>query len=133
VLAGPVDVLHRLTDVVERDEGLAGPTARSLRAEVGQPTVVGHPGLTFELGTREGAGVVRRRHLEGPSVGEEHLGDDALGLHVLQAEIRVPLRGDVEPRLDAARLPRSPRLLVPEPLVEDVEMLLVDIVPVGAA
>ncbi len=128
VLAGPVDVPHGLVHVVERDERLTGPATRRLGAEVGQPPVVGHPGLPVELGPAEVA-VVPRSRLEGKAVGEQHLGHDPLALHVLQAELGVPLRRGIEPRLDAPRQRRP--LLRPDPLVEDGEVPLLHVVPVG--
>ena len=124
---------HRQLDVVERNERLPGSAPRRLRAEVGQPAVVGQTRLTIDLGVGERAHVVRRPRLEGQPVREEHLGHDALALHVLQAEVRVPLRGGVEARAQIAALGSAGRLLRPGPGIEHVEEPLLDVVPVLAA
>ena len=101
-------------------------------AEVRQPSVVGQPRLAVELGVGERADVVGRPRLEGQPVGEQDLGHHTLALDVLQAEIRVPLRGRLQARAEISALGRSGRLLGPHPLVEDVEILLLDVVPIVA-
>ena len=132
MLLGPMDVRHGQFDVVERDERLSGSTARRLRAEVGQPAVVGQTSLALDLRVGEGTHVVCRPRLERQSVREEHLGHDALALHVLEAEIRIPLRGRVQSRAQIAALGRTGCLFRPGPVIEGVEESLLDVVPVVA-
>ena len=133
VLLGPMDVGHGQLHVVERHQGLAGAPAWRLRAEIDQPAVVGEARLAVELGVREALDVVRGSALEGQPVGEQDLGHDALGLHVLQAQIGVPLRGGVESGAEVAALGRPDRLLGLDPLVVGTEILLLDVVAVVEA
>ena len=130
VLLGPADVGHREVHVLETDERLARPPSRRLPAEVRQPTVVGQPRLAQQLGVGDGADVIGGPALERQPVREEHLGHDPLALHVLRAQIGVPLRGGVEPRTEVAALRRTGRLLGSCPLVEGAEMALLDVVAV---
>jgi hypothetical protein len=125
-----VDVPNGQIDVVESNQCLSGPAPRRLRAEVGQPSVVGQTGLPINLGVGERAHVVGRPRLEGQTVREEHLGDDALALHVLDAEVRIPLRCRVQSCAQVAALGRAGCLFRPGPVIEDVEESLLDIVPI---
>src|SRR6478736_916487 len=81
----PLDLLDRAFDVVEHDLRDAGATTRRAVAEVGEPSVVRLQAGPPQLGV---ARVLRRRLLhertarvEGRDrVGEDHLGDAAVGL-----------------------------------------------------
>ena len=79
LLLGPVDVLHRLVDVVERHQRLPVQPARRLGAEVDHPAVERHVGLAGLL--RVGR-VVDAAGGERRTVREEDLGRHALGLEV---------------------------------------------------
>jgi hypothetical protein len=132
VLLGPMDIRHGQFDVVKRNKRLSGSTPRRLRAEVCQPAVVGQTSLALDLGVGERTHVVRRPRLERQSVREEHLGHDTLALHVLEAEIGIPLRRRVQSRAQVAALGRIRRLFRPGPVIEGVEDSLFDVVPVVA-
>ena len=124
VLLRPVDVAHRLVDIVEGHERLSGPASWRLRGEVRQPAVARLPGLNVrdranpQKVSTSSAGAIWK----GMPLGNNTSATTPWCLHVLHTEIRVPLRRNVEPRLDATRLRRSRRLVIRDPLVEDIEI-----------
>ena len=131
VLLGPVDVLHRLVDVVERHERLAGAPPGSLGAELGEPAVVRDPRLVGELGIGRPADVLEPAELERQPVREQHLGHHALALEVAQPVLRVPLPLEADLGVEVARVGEPRLLLRAHPVVERLEVLLLDVVPIA--
>ena len=93
VLGRPPHLGQGVVDVVGEDLSDPGSPAWCLRAEVGQPPVVGldpgPPALVVGLGRRQGqqaALLEEGRH----RVREQHLGGNAVGLVLGQAPVRVP-------------------------------------------
>ena len=132
VLLGPVDVSHRLVDVVERHEHLAHAPTGSLGAELGEPPVVGDPRLVRELGIGRSTDVFEPTELERQPVREQHLGHHALALvEVAQAVLRVPLALEADLGVEVPRV-GDPRLLLrAHPVVEGLEILLLDVVAIA--
>ena len=89
LLLRPVDVLHRLVDVVEGHQRLPVQSAGRLRAEVDDPAVERHVGLTGLL--RVGR-VVDTTGRERRTVAEQDFGRHTLALELRDALLRVPLR-----------------------------------------
>ena len=127
-LAIVVDLGQRVVEVVEQDLADAGVPARNLRAEVGEPAVVGaeagHP--QFVLGRRrqrreQVAAREERRH----GVGEQHLGGDAVGLELALAALAVPAAIRVRHHLVEVRIDERLR-----PGVELVEAARLEVRPV---
>ena len=118
--ARPLDLGHRVVDVVQEDLRHARAATRRIGAEVGQPPVVGlqpRPAqLVLVVLGRSGEEVARREERR-DRVGEDHLGDDAVVLELLQARLRVPvaIRG-LAPEVDERVHVRL------RPLVELVEV-----------
>jgi hypothetical protein len=98
VVGGPFDLGDRALDVVQHDLADAGAPTGRVGAEVGQPPVVGPkagPASVEVAGPRAGR-LVHERHLREERrdrVGEDHLGHDAVGLHLAPAVGRSPSCG----------------------------------------
>jgi hypothetical protein len=97
VLGGPADLLDGALDVVQHDLADPGPAARGVGAEVGQPPVVGPQAgpAALEVPGPGARRLVDQRHLREErrhGVGEQHLGDDAVGLQLRQPATESQLR-----------------------------------------
>jgi hypothetical protein len=133
LLLGPVDVLHCLLDVVEDDRGLSRDPPLGVATHLGEPAVVDHLAGPRQLGARRLPRVVERARLEGHTVGEHHLGDDALALEIAPATVEVPLGVDAELRVEVARVGPAARFRRSQPVVEGVEVLLFCVVAIRHA
>ena len=87
-------------------------------------------GLALELGTGERPDVVGRPRLEGHPFGNSTSATTPWVSMSFRRRSESHCDASVESGLDAARLPRSPSLLVLEPFVEDIEILLFDVLPI---
>ncbi len=129
VLVTPDDVLHRLVDVVEEDLGLAGPSRRCFRAEVGEPAVVGADAREASrefLGRRRGRDHRTGREERRDRVREDDLRDDTFGLLVGDASLAVPVPGapvalEITERV---RVLAAPRVELVAPLGREVLAVL---------
>ena len=97
VLLRPGHLTHRLVEVVDGDHGDPGVAAGVQRAEVGEPPVVRPRADRLQLPVGAlGAGATRRverRRVVLGAVGEDHVGDDAVGLELDDAPVGVERAG----------------------------------------
>ena len=94
LLLRPANLVERVVDVVQEDLREPGAAAGRGRAEVGDPAVVRlQPGPTPLVvgGRRLERGEIALREERRHRVREEHLGDDALRLGLLQPALAVPV------------------------------------------
>ena len=120
MLLRPADLVERVVEVVEEDLHAPGASARRLRAEVGEPAVVrlhSGPAPLVVLGGRLQRGEVSLREERRHRVREEHLGDDALRLGLLEPPSAVPVavrgrREQIGERIDV-RVRPGVELVVP--------------------
>ena len=129
--ARPADLVDRGVDVAEQDLRDAGASPRRRRAEVDEPPVVGAQAgpAQLELAGVRGRRARRERGLreEGRhGVGEQHLGDDAVGLGLGEASVAVPVAARVRSHEVGVG-----HLVVGGPRVEVVEVAPLEVVAVG--
>ena len=121
---------HRLLHVVKEHEGLTRQPSWRGRAEVGQPTVIGHVASVGEHGVGGVSGILELIGLERNPVREQHFCDHALGFKILEAHGRVPLPLDGQLGLAIPGVWSARRLHRAYPIVVGLEVLRLDVVAV---
>ena len=126
MLLGPMNVAHRLLHVVKVHEGLTRQPSWCSRAEVGQPTVIGHVASVGEHGVGCMPGVLELIGLEWNTVGEQHFCDHTLGFKILEAHGRVPLPFDGQLGLAISGVWSARRFHSAYPIVVGLDVVAVD-------